>query len=235
MASVIKIKRSAVSGTPPTTNKLDTAELAINTADGIMYSANSTVVFEIGSTLNSLSVNSQSFPAQAPASDGLVMKAYANGQMYWQADNSTGVGTINTFTRYEFTATNAQTNFAGNDNDSQSLNYTANSGLTVFLNGLLLEHGTDYTATNSANVVLIEGAEADDTLEIFAFHIGSANNITISANNNVGIGNTSPADDLSIQGSLYVSGNVSINSTITDSSGRALAVYYANGDIAWGN
>ena len=235
MASVIKIKRSAVSGTPPTTSKLDTAELAINTADGIMYSANSTVVFEIGSTLNSLSVNSQSFPSQAPASDGLVMKAYANGQMYWQADNSQGVGTINTFTRFEFTATSGQTNFAGNDNDSQSLNYTANSGVTIFLNGILLENGTDYAATNSANVVLTNAADADDVLEVFAYHIGSANNITISSNNNVGIGNTTPADDLSIEGSLYVSGNVSINSTFKDSSGRALAVYYANGDIAWGN
>lgn len=235
MASVIKIKRSAVSGTPPTTSKLDTAELAINTADGIMYSANSTVVFEIGSNLSSLSVNSQSFPSQPPATDGLVMKAYANGQMYWQADNSTGVGTINTFTRYEFTASSGQTNFAGNDNDSQSLNYTANSGVTVYLNGILLEHGTDYTANNSANVVLTNAADVDDVLEVFAFHVGSANNITIASNNNVGIGNTSPADDLSVEGSLYVSGNVSINSTIKDSSGRALAVYYANGDIAWGN
>ena len=234
MSSIIKIKRSAVSGTPPTTSKLDTAELAINTADGIMYSANSTVVFEVGSNLSSLSVNSQSFPATPPSTDGLVMKAYANGQMYWEADNSTGVGTINTFTRFEFTASAGQTNFAGNDNDSQSLNYTANSGVTVYLNGVLLEDTTDYTATNSANVVLTNAADVNDTLEIFAFHVGSANSITIASNNNVGIGNTSPADDLSVQGTLYVSGNVSINSTLKDSSGRALAIYYANGDVAWG-
>ena len=202
MSSIIKIKRSAVSGTPPTTSKLDTAELAINTADGIMYSANSTVVFEVGSNLSSLSVNSQSFPATPPSTDGLVMKAYANGQMYWEADNSTGVGTINTFTRFEFTASAGQTNFAGNDNDSQSLNYTANSGVTVYLNGVLLEDTTDYSATNSANVVLTNAADVDDTLEIFAFHVGSANSITIASNNNVGIGNTSPADDLSVQGTL---------------------------------
>ena len=99
----------------------------------------------------------------------------------------------------------------------------------------LLEDGTDYSATNSANVVLTNAADVDDTLEVFAYHIGSANSITISSNNNVGIGNTTPADDLSVQGTLFVSGNVSINSTIKDSSGRALLVYYANGDIAWGN
>lgn len=235
MSSIIKIKRSATSGQAPTNAKLDTAELAINTADGIMYSANSTVVFEIGSNLSSLSVNSQSFPSAPAASDGLVLKSYANGQMYWQADNSQGVGTINTFTRFEFTASSGQTNFAGNDNDSQSLNYTANSGVTVYLNGILLEDTTDYTATNGANVVLTNAADVDDVLEIFAFHIGSANNITIASNNNVGIGNTSPADDLSVQGTLYVSGNVSINSTLKDSSGRELVVYYANGDVAWGN
>lgn len=235
MSSIIKIKRSATSGQAPTNAKLDTAELAINTADGIMYSANSTVVFEIGSNLSSLSVNSQSFPAAPAASDGLVLKSYANGQMYWQADNSQGVGTINTFTRFEFTAASGQTNFAGNDNDSQSLNYTANSGVTVYLNGILLEDTTDYTATNGANVVLTNAADVNDVLEVFAFHIGSANNITISSNNNVGIGNTTPADDLSVQGTLYVSGNVSINSTLKDSSGRELVVYYANGDVAWGN
>ena len=235
MSSIIKIKRSATSGQAPTNAKLDTAELAINTADGIMYSANSSVVFEIGSNLSTLSVNSQSFPAAPAASDGLVLKSYANGQMFWQADNSQGVGTINTFTRFEFTAASGQTNFAGNDNDSQSLNYTANAGVTVYRNGILLEETTDYAATNGANVVLTNAADVNDVLEVFAFHIGSANNITISSNNNVGIGNTTPADDLSVQGTLYVSGNVSINSTLKDSSGRELVVYYANGDVAWGN
>jgi hypothetical protein len=199
-----------------------------------MYSANSTVVFEIGSKLSSLSVNSQSFPAQPPSTDGLVMKAYANGTMFWQQDNSIAATSIQTFKRFEFTASAGQTNFAGNDNDSQSLSYTINSGVTVHLNGLLLENTTDYSALNSANIVLTTACSAQDVLEVFAYNIGSSNNITISTNNNIGIGNTTPSDMLAVGGTAYFNGNVTINNTLLDTSGRALKVYYANGDIAWG-
>jgi hypothetical protein len=234
MSSIIKIKRSAVSGTPPTTSKLDTAELAINTADGIMYSANSTVVFEIGSKLTSLVVGNQIFPTANAATDGFVMKSYANGTMFWQQDNSVAATNIQTFKRFEFTASTGQTNFAGSDNDSQSLSYTINSGVTVHLNGLLLENTTDYSALNSANIVLTTAASNNDVLEVFAYNIGTSNNLTISTNNNIGIGNTSPSDMLSVGGTAYFNGNVTINNTLLDTSGRALKVYYANGDVAWG-
>ena len=63
MASVIKIKRSATSGNPPTNAQLLDGELAINTADGILYSANSTAVFEVGANVSSLTVNAQAFPS----------------------------------------------------------------------------------------------------------------------------------------------------------------------------
>ena len=38
MASTIKIKRSASAGNAPNNTNIDTAELALNTADRIMYS-----------------------------------------------------------------------------------------------------------------------------------------------------------------------------------------------------
>ena len=56
MASVIKIKRSSVSGSAPNTSNIDTAELAINTADGILYSKGSGGVFE-GSPLHQPPLN----------------------------------------------------------------------------------------------------------------------------------------------------------------------------------
>ena len=231
MASVIKIKRSAVSGNVPRNSKLADGEFAINTADGIVYSANSSAVFEVGANLNSLSVNGQSFPSE-DGDNGKVLSTYGNGTMYWAS--SSDATNIQTFKRFSFLASASQTNFAGNDVDGQNLSYTVGSGLTVYINGILLEDTTDYTATNSANVILTSGASANDVVDIFAFNAGSANNITIAANNNVGIGNVNPSTALAVGGEAYISANVKFGDDILDSSDRVFKVYYANGDVAWG-
>jgi len=66
-----------------------------------------------------------------------------------------------TQTRQSFTATAGQTSFA---TGGYSAGY-----IDVYLNGIRLVDGTDYTATNGSDVVLTVGAAADDILEILAF------------------------------------------------------------------
>lgn len=66
-----------------------------------------------------------------------------------------------TQTRDTFTATAGQTTFA-------TSGYTP-SFLDVFLNGVHLVNGTDYTATNGSDVVLATGASAGDVVEVVAF------------------------------------------------------------------
>ena len=68
---------------------------------------------------------------------------------------------------YEYTATTNQTTFSGSDNNSATLSYTANSVL-VFLNGVLQDDGTDYTATNGTSVVFTTGLTAGDEVRIIA-------------------------------------------------------------------
>ena len=63
--------------------------------------------------------------------------------------------TINTASVTEFVATSNQTTFA--------VDYTVGE-ILVFLNGILLDNGVDYTATNGTSVVLTNGAAADDVL-----------------------------------------------------------------------
>lgn len=241
MASIIKIKSSAVPGKQPNTSTLDTAELAINTIDQKMYSANGTVVFEIGSNLTSLSVttsadlatlsvNGQSFPIQDGGS-GQILKTYGNGTLYWT--NEAGASGFSAYNEYKFVATSGQTNFAGNDAEGQSLGYREGS-IQVYINGVLIEETEDYTATNGANVVLQSGASANDIVQIFAYNIGSSNNITIAANNNIGINNTSPSHILSVNGNTYIQANLTVTNTLLDGSDRAFKVYYANGSVAWG-
>jgi hypothetical protein len=231
MASVIKIKRSAISNTPPNTSNLDTAELAINTADGILYSKGAGGVFEIGANVSSLTINAQAFPSEDGGS-GQILKTYGNGQLYWT--NEAGAAGFSAFTLYEFIASNNQTNFAGNDENSNSLGYRTGDSIQVYLNGILLEETEDYTASNGANVVLTQAASNNDLLQIFSYGIGSSNNITIASNNNIGIGNTNPAHVFSVNGNTYFGANVTVNDTLLDGDNRAFKVYYANGDVAWG-
>jgi len=77
---------------------------------------------------------------------------------------------------YQFTATNNQTSFSGGDDNSVQLGYTP-SAVQVFLNGVLLDNGIDYTANNSVSVVLAEAATTGDFLQVIAFKkkIGEGN------------------------------------------------------------
>ena len=231
MASIIKIKRSSTSGNAPTNAQLQDAELAINTADGILYSANSTAVFEISANLSSLTVNAQAFPSEDGGS-GQILKTYGNGTLFWT--NEAGAAGFSAYTLYEFVTSNNQTNFAGNDDNGSSLGYRTGDSIQVFLNGILLEETEDYTATNGANVILTQGASNNDLLQIFSYGIGSSNNITIASNNNIGIANTNPAHVFSVNGNAFFSANVTVNNTLLDGDNRAFKVYYSNGDVAWG-
>ena len=66
-----------------------------------------------------------------------------------------------TQTRNSFTATAGQTSFATQGYTPQFLD--------VFLNGIHLENGTDFTAANGSDVVLTAGAAANDILEVISF------------------------------------------------------------------
>jgi hypothetical protein len=72
------------------------------------------------------------------------------------------------WSEYVYTATSNQTSFSGSDDNSQTLSYVTGY-LQVFLNGILLDNGTDYTASTTTSVVLTNGAASGDTLQISTF------------------------------------------------------------------
>ena len=96
MASVIKIKRTSVSGNLPTTDNLATGELALNIPDKRLYTSNSTSVLEIGSNPSTLSVNSAySFPV-ADGTKGQVLKTDGSGNVtFGTVTNSSHTVTVN--------------------------------------------------------------------------------------------------------------------------------------------
>lgn len=87
MANKLQIKRTAVSGrTPNTTNSgnthfIDTGELALNLADGKLFSSNGSAYFEVGANISSLSVTSIVANGTTGSSDQVLT---SNGTgVYW--------------------------------------------------------------------------------------------------------------------------------------------------------
>ena len=64
--------------------------------------------------------------------------------------------------KQSFTATASQTTFNTNG-------YTDGAFINVYLNGVRLINGTDYTATNGSDIVLTTGASASDVLDFETF------------------------------------------------------------------
>ena len=94
----------------------------------------------------------------------------------WLKASAASVASIVT---YEYTATAAQTVFSGEDNNSLSLSFAANL-IQVFLNGVLLNPGDDYT-TSVNTVTLASGATVGDSLTVVAFaSFNVANTYTIA-------------------------------------------------------
>jgi len=69
---------------------------------------------------------------------------------------------------YSYTAGSSQTSYSGSDNNSQTLKYTAGY-LEVYLNGILLNPATDYTANTGAAVVLTDAPTTGDLVQISTF------------------------------------------------------------------
>jgi len=126
------------------------------------------------------------------------MKVYDGGN--WILATSAGAASL---LDYEYTATAGQTTFTGADNNSATLSYSAGN-LIVSLNGIILDNGSDYTATSGTSIVLASGAALNDHLAVVAFKsftvadtVAASTGGTFAGSVNVsgklGVGTTSPS------------------------------------------
>ena len=91
-------------------------------------------------------------------------KMYVYNGSTWQEQ----VGTVS-ITRWKKTAAGGETSLSGNDDNSVSLAYTSGAE-KVFLNGVLLVRGSDYTATNGTSITGLSPAlTASDVVEVFNY------------------------------------------------------------------
>ena len=164
-------------------------EIAALGASGTVASIN-TVASNISDVNNF--ADTYSIGASAPSSPTLgdlwfdsannVMKVYGSGGFVTAASAVNG-----TANRFKYTATASQTTFTGADDNTNVLAYDAGF-IDLFLNGIRLVNGTDFTATNGTSIVLTVGASLNDILEIVAygtfelanFSIGDANDVSLA-------------------------------------------------------
>lgn len=174
MASILKIKRSAVQGKAPTVSSLETGELALNTRDGKLFSTDGSSVFELGANLHSLSVGTGGLSIangafRLPTVDGAasqILETDGSGNLSW-VDKSTL--SRKSFTQFNFTSSNNQTVFEGTDDFGQTLSHDQQN-LSVHLNGILLKANTDYTYTsNTSSITLTDSTGSGDLLCIQSY------------------------------------------------------------------
>ena len=109
-----------------------------------------------------------------------------------------GVGAT-TYTQTKFTATAGQTVF--------SVNYTVGY-IQVFLNGVLLDSLTEFTASNGTSITLTQGAALNDIITVYAYSVSTVANIAGGAAGTViyqSAANTTSNTDVGTTGHLLTS------------------------------
>jgi hypothetical protein len=100
------------------------------------------------------------------------------GALYWNSVSSTmlawsgtawsSISSSAAIYRYKFIATGGETSVSGADASSQTLTYLAGYE-QVYLNGVLLVRGTDYTATTGTSITALSALVLNDIVEIITF------------------------------------------------------------------
>jgi hypothetical protein len=81
---------------------------------------------------------------------------------------STASSQVATLTRYRFVAAGSETSVSGVDANGSVLSYTVGFE-QVYLNGVLLVRGQDYTASSGSSITALTALAANDVLEILTF------------------------------------------------------------------
>jgi hypothetical protein len=117
-------------------------------------------------------------PKSSPPSLDNDGNALVTGALYWNSVSNemfawTGsawgsISSTAAIYRYKFTAAGGETSESGADDNGLTLSYLAGKE-QVYLNGVLLVRGTDYTASNGTSIASLAALTAGDILEIITF------------------------------------------------------------------
>jgi len=138
------------------------------------------------------------------------MRVYDGGS--WIAASSAGGASL---LNYNYTATAAQTAFTGAADNSNTLSYTVDN-LIVTRNGVVLEDGTDYTATDGSTITLSVAAAAGDEINVVAFKSFTTADMVSATSGGAFQGNVDFAAGIDVTGNITVTGTVDGRDVATD-------------------
>jgi hypothetical protein len=81
---------------------------------------------------------------------------------------STASAQVATLTRYRFVAVGSETSVSGVDANGSVLGYTVGME-QVYLNGVMLVRGSDYTASNGTSITALTALVLNDVVEVLTF------------------------------------------------------------------
>jgi len=130
--------------------------------------------------------------------------------------------------RFVYVATANQTSFSGNDENGISLVYVDVAYLDVYQNGVKLKSVDDYASTTGTSVVLVQGASADDVVEIIAFDVFSIGDTVSAADGGNFGGNVGMGGTLAVTGETTLSTHLNMgdNDKIKIGAGDDLEIYH---------
>lgn len=170
--TIFKIKRTTVSGRVANTTTLtNVAELALNVADGIMYSTNGSSIFAIGSNNVNLNITGTATINAITANNflgnpGQVLTSNGNG-IYWSTTGSS----LSSPVRQTYSADGLTNTFV------VSGGYSANN-LDVYINGVKLQMNVEANVQNGSTfTILNSNPPAGAFIEVVGAQTISANSV----------------------------------------------------------
>jgi len=156
-----------------------------------LHAATKTYVDTVAGSATAAAASAAAAAASYDSFDDRYLGAYASaptldndgnslqtGALYWNSVSSlmqawtgsawSSISSSAAIYRYRFTATGGETSKSGADDSSQTLAYLAGYE-QVYLNGVLLVRGQDYTATTGTSITALSALTVNDVLEIITF------------------------------------------------------------------
>ena len=196
----IKLTRSGVSGTQPTSNDLELGELALNYADGKLYFKNdSNNIEQLNSTYNNSG-----------------QKIFVNEQ-----DNHIGLNTISPEFLLDLGGSSAHTNNTlrlNQNDDGTAIRIGGSTAGDITLLRVDNADGESNSAQNGFSLKYIgSSATNNDALSIFSDNqTGAAvQALTVLQDGKVGINTPTPSAELDVTGDVEVSGTINSNAVTT--------------------
>jgi hypothetical protein len=92
----------------------------------------------------------------------------SGGMLVWSGTAWGSISSTAAIFRFKFIAVGGETSLSGADASAQTLSYLAGKE-QVYLNGVLLVRGTDYTATTGSSITALAALATSDIVEIITF------------------------------------------------------------------